>query len=270
MKIVSLEQFLNQPQGTLFAEYTPCVIGELEILGAVYKEEVLASSSYLRYSLTDTDKNLWELVDGEEIELEHESYSRSGPGLNVNQLFMIFGLPDVEKLIDSLEVCREILSSKRKKPEISFFVPDYNPFDEFIPFKYIWEDRGDAPSQDFKAWLENPGTEVKFLIVFENQVVGVTGLWEMSTEKIALAWHGVIKPQRGKGFSEEALRRLIGMCPQLYPNAKVLVESIPEDREEELSKHFTKLGFVRTGEVVDHPEMLQGVKWMEYVYNLKP
>lgn len=147
---------------------------------------------------------------------------------------------------------------------------EFNPFEFYREFKNIWPDREGAPEADVVSWLKDPGTERKFLIVVENRAVGITGLWEMGDDKVALAWHGITPSDRKKGYSKAAMLRLIKMCPELYPKAKMLVESIPKDREDELRSYFEKLGFVATGKVVNHPEMYDGVTWMEYVYEFAP
>lgn len=154
------------------------------------------------------------------------------------------------------------------KIPMTLFPLEINPFEVYPEFKNILPHRENAPEQDVINYLANPGTERKFLIVVENSVVGITGLWELGNNKIAMAWHVIIPSQRKKGYSEAAIRHLITLCPQIYPKAKMIIECIPEDREDELRGFFQKLGFVKTGYTVDHPELYDKVIWQEYVYDL--
>lgn len=267
MKIVDRETFMALPNGVMFSEYEPHCIEVPEIRGTVIPMNEHHNGDFEVTALVDimTDH----VQEDGTYSMDFDFTTRSGCD-DRKQLYAVWEKKDIQGLINQLEKAMEHapgeLPSEPKDVPLSFFVADYNPFEEFPEFREIWPDRDNAPEGDFKNWLEKPGTEVKFLICVENIVVGLTGLWEMEPGKVALAWHGIVPSQRGKGYSQSALRRLITMCPQLYPEAEMLVESIPADREKELAPYFLRNGFIRTGNVVEHPEMYDGVVWMEYVY----
>lgn len=101
MKIVDLKTFLSYPDGVVFAEYTPCIIGEIEVRGQVYHHERLSSCAYTHFGLFDTVDVPEEL--GDESEIITDQYSRMGPGLNVDQLFAVFDKKDISEIIGRLQ-----------------------------------------------------------------------------------------------------------------------------------------------------------------------
>lgn len=277
MKIVDRKTFLALPSGTIYAKYDFQSFGELMAKGTTIGgiNENLAGD-FSNLSLTNEVKThlgpgRFDTLDhseehGSSFGLDFECYGRDGL-YDHEQMFAIWERPDIEGLMGKLQEGLDVLPDPMKIPLV-LFSPMKNPFATYLEFRDIWPDRNNAPEKDFLNWLEDPGTERKYLIVVEGRVVGLTGLWEMDVKKLALAWHGIIPSERKKGYSEAALIRLIEQCRKDYPNAKELVESIPQDREDELRGFFQKLGFVRTGEIVNHPEMMEGVVWMEYVLEL--
>lgn len=100
MKIVDLKTFLSYPDGVVFAEYEPCIIGEIEVRGGVMLDGDLRYCAYTRFGLFGTDNPPTGL--GDEVEIETDAYSRTGPGLDEKQLFAIFDKKDISEMIDRL------------------------------------------------------------------------------------------------------------------------------------------------------------------------
>jgi len=101
MKIVDLATFLAYPDGVVFAEYDPCIIGEIEVRGDVWMYDKLSNCCYQRFSLFGADNPPCGL--GTEGELETDVYSRTGPGLNEKQLFAVFDKKDISVMINRLQ-----------------------------------------------------------------------------------------------------------------------------------------------------------------------
>jgi len=144
-----------------------------------------------------------------------------------------------------------------------------NPFEAINGFRDIWPDRQGAPEADALNWLDNPQDELKYLIWVNNSPVGITGAWPLEPDVMALAWSGLIPSAQGKGYWPKAFKLLVERIKLHRPETKSIVEPIPADRETELSGLFLKLGFVKTGRVLDHPELFLGVQWLEYRLELE-
>jgi hypothetical protein len=101
MKIVNLKTFLAYPDGVVFAEFTPCILGDIEVRGQVWMNDKLSSCAYQHFGLFDTEDSLAS-VDCE-TEVVTDYYFRRGPGLNVDQLFAVFDKKDLTTVIERLQ-----------------------------------------------------------------------------------------------------------------------------------------------------------------------
>lgn len=106
MKIVDRKTFLALPAGTLFAKYTPCLFGSLEIKGESLTNDFFAQelSAPIKcagdYEFSDI---LYRAeADGCEVELDFCNEYRDGL-YEKDQLFAVYSKEDVCLLISRLE-----------------------------------------------------------------------------------------------------------------------------------------------------------------------
>jgi hypothetical protein len=108
MKVVDLKTFLEYPSGAVFAEYRPMVMGDIEIRGDVWvtekDKERLNLYSYHSATLFSPSE---ELNLHNETLIETDVYYRNGPGLKIDQLFVIFDKADLSEIIQRLQRARE-------------------------------------------------------------------------------------------------------------------------------------------------------------------
>lgn len=145
-----------------------------------------------------------------------------------------------------------------------------NPFEKYPEFRSIWPLRQQEVEEDCLNFLSKPYKEDKFLIVkYIDGVqgseipIGITGYFELDGMFI-LAWHGVLPDERKNGYSAEALSKMAFIIHLRFPRLTEVVELVPQDREEEVGSYFKKLGFVKTGRIITHPDLVQDVVWLEY------
>jgi len=109
MKIVNRQQFLALPPNTVFAKYSPCVCGPLEIKGETWGNDFLvtnnlaeaidcAGSTEFADLLFDAQKT------GASLKMDFESEGRDGY-FDEDQLFAVWERPDVLALIERLKRC---------------------------------------------------------------------------------------------------------------------------------------------------------------------
>lgn len=108
MKIVNRETFLTLPPGTVFAEYTPCIVGDMRIKGEtapnkndwLYQEINLAihalSSVQMFDLLEEAEKT------GQSVPMNFTIQSRDG-AFDYDQRYAIYEKQDVEALIKRLQ-----------------------------------------------------------------------------------------------------------------------------------------------------------------------
>jgi hypothetical protein len=145
-----------------------------------------------------------------------------------------------------------------------------NPF-AYRGFKSIWEKRSAEVEEDCLYTLENPELDdnEKFLILnWYDKPIGLTGYY-LVDNRIILAWHGIVPDEQGKGYSSLALKRLAEILIAKYPDAKELIELVPQDRETEVGPYFINQGFETVGTIFKHPDFVQDVTWIEYVAPLE-
>lgn len=140
---------------------------------------------------------------------------------------------------------------------------DTNPFVAFPELLNIWPHRRDEILRDVRDCLDNPHIERMFLIMNGNIPVGITGFYQYD-DNAGLNWHGVLNEHRRSGIGLAALKELIPLAMDFYPNAKYLVEELPADREEQLKHFFINAGFIRTDTLVDKPWITNDTDWIEY------
>lgn len=96
-----------------------------------------------------------------------------------------------------------------------------------------------------------------YLIVDGSEVIGITGFYryDLVGLELGLRWHGLVPHQRGRQLSQAVVTTVIGLAKHAFPQAKVLIELIPDTAySAPISTHFRKLGFGPIG----MPERLDG------------
>lgn len=101
MRVVDLKTFLSYPDGVIYAEFTPCIVGEIQIRSEVWMNEKLSSCAFLHSPLFDAD--LIGSCIGAEAEVVTDQFYRDGPGLDPNQLYVVFDKKDIATVIERLQ-----------------------------------------------------------------------------------------------------------------------------------------------------------------------
>jgi hypothetical protein len=138
-----------------------------------------------------------------------------------------------------------------------------NPFESYPELLEIWPHRRPEILRDVQDCLNNPHIERMFLIMKENIPAGITGFYQYD-DNVGLNWHGVLEKYRRTGLGLAALKELLPLAMDFYPNAKYLIEELPADREEQLKHFFINAGFARTDMLVDKPWITRDTDWIEY------
>jgi hypothetical protein len=129
------------------------------------------------------------------------------------------------------------------------------PFEAYPQLLDIWpqaytEAMVEAVTED----LARIGMDVGgiFLIEKAGAVIGITGYYyydENDPCAVGLRWHGLISSERGKGYSEVALLRMLKALRAKRSYAGTLLELVPlTEYGRPLAKHFSALGFKAKGE----------------------
>lgn len=100
MKIVTREEFLKLPEGTLYSKYQPCVADEIHIKGETWMGDfccvdISNSASFLSSSDVSEPVNL-------------ETPYRDGCALDKDQLFAVWELDDLKALAQVVNRAMEL------------------------------------------------------------------------------------------------------------------------------------------------------------------
>lgn len=109
----------------------------------------------------------------------------------------------------------------------------------------------------------------RFAIEETGRVVGVTGFYAVREEPsiLRLRWHGLIPEARGRGLSGSAMRAAAELGRSRFPQAELLVESMPSGAKGALiASHFEALGFSPRGR--PQPGGAAGFDWQEWAADL--
>ena len=102
MKIVNRKEFLELPDGTLYAKYAPCYTEGLEIKG-----QTLETDDWIHLSLDlplvdDLFEFTTKMEHGESVPFDSDNYGRDGC-FDTDQLFLVWSKKDVQSLINILK-----------------------------------------------------------------------------------------------------------------------------------------------------------------------
>jgi len=106
MRIINRQEFLNQPAGTVFTKYEPCIFGDLLIKGESLPNDFCYQQIADAIDCNDSGEFSYKLFTsqktGEGVPMDFDCQGRDGC-FKDNQLFAIFERADVEKLISRLK-----------------------------------------------------------------------------------------------------------------------------------------------------------------------
>ncbi|MBU9200025.1 hypothetical protein KTD31_01235 [Burkholderia multivorans] len=143
-----------------------------------------------------------------------------------------------------------------------------NPFEEHPQLRTIWpaEFHVIAEEATVDTVVEDmPRGDIGglYLVTKCAQVIGITGFFYVdSIEEPYLRWHGIVPAERGRGYSRLALQLVVARIKAKIPNAKGLIELVPQtltDYGVGIGRHFAALGFVENGD-------LETYDWSSYTW----
>jgi hypothetical protein len=118
MKIVSRQQFLDMPSGTIFRDYRPCVFGDLKIKGDTIRGRLMDGTctddfNVLHIDFVDAPGSVeaFNLLDraektGESFSFDYEGWMQNGWSPSENQkLYAVYEFRDFEQLVSLLQRC---------------------------------------------------------------------------------------------------------------------------------------------------------------------
>lgn len=109
MKIVNRETFLTLPAGTVFAKYTPCSFGDVQMKADTCGADFVCNSlipMFEGWSDSDSFLRVCDAMEAGESSppFDYDSYGRDG-FFDQDQLFAVFERRDLEALISQLQAC---------------------------------------------------------------------------------------------------------------------------------------------------------------------
>jgi hypothetical protein len=109
---------------------------------------------------------------------------------------------------------------------------------EIVP--KIWSVRGQFILGEFKKDFDSGPAkgEQAYFIELNGRPVGVTGFYRFDEERVGLCWHGILPEYRRNGLGTVTFGMLKKQAMATYPNCRLIVEIIPEDRKDELESFF--------------------------------
>ncbi len=106
MRIVKLDEFRKQPEGTVFCKYAPCCFGDLEMFGGVFGENDFVSTALVGWVKSSGSNEMMDILtdaeeSGKSFQLETECYGRDAL-YEKEQLFALYEKEDILQLIETL------------------------------------------------------------------------------------------------------------------------------------------------------------------------
>ena len=122
MRIVTRDQFLDMPAGTLFAKYSPCNCSALFCKGlSLGKLDFEFSEMSMPVDSDDTGEFVDTLCraasEGSSVELNFDTYFRDST-FDQNQLFAVYERDDLLKLLNKLYHCILTAYRQDKQPDM--------------------------------------------------------------------------------------------------------------------------------------------------------
>ena len=100
MKIIKLAEFLAMPEGTIYAQYEPCIFRELQIKHNTLDDTCWHHSPLINIDADNTDDYCDKLERrGESIDLDLEGWMRQSE-YDPEELFAVFEKKDLEQWIE--------------------------------------------------------------------------------------------------------------------------------------------------------------------------
>ena len=101
-KIIDRKEFLAMPANTLYREYKPCIMGELEIKGDSLENDFWMQR--LDETNADDMESMIKMLDSGVVEFDLDCEGRDAM-FNDDQLYLVYEQKDVEQLINRLSEC---------------------------------------------------------------------------------------------------------------------------------------------------------------------
>ena len=101
-KIINKQAFLKMPVNTIYREYQPCIMGDLEIKGDSLDNDFWVQD--LSNTNTDDVCSMVKMLESGNVEFDLDCESRDG-GFNDDQLYLIYDKKDVEQLFNRVAKC---------------------------------------------------------------------------------------------------------------------------------------------------------------------
>ena len=101
-KIINRKEFLAMPANTLYREYKPCIMGDLEIKGDSLENDFWVQR--LDDTNTDDVEEMIKMLDSGVVEFDLDCESRDAM-FNDDQLYLVYERKDVEQLFNRISEC---------------------------------------------------------------------------------------------------------------------------------------------------------------------
>ena len=101
-KIINRTDFLKMPANTIYREYKPCIMGDLEIKGDSLENDFWVQR--LDDTNTDDVEEMIKMLDSGVVEFDLECESRDAM-FNDDQLYLVYERKDVEQLFNRISEC---------------------------------------------------------------------------------------------------------------------------------------------------------------------
>lgn len=101
-KIINRKEFLEMPANTLYREYKPCIMGDLEIKGYSLDNDFWVQR--LDETNTDDTGDMIRMLESGVVEFDLDLEGRDAM-YNDDQLYLVYELRDVHQLINRLSEC---------------------------------------------------------------------------------------------------------------------------------------------------------------------
>lgn len=100
MKVVTREEFLSLPEGTLYSKYQPCVADEIHIKGETVMDD------FCCVDISNSADFVYAIGGSQPVDLE--TPYRDGCSLDKDQLFAVWELDDLKALAKVVERAMEL------------------------------------------------------------------------------------------------------------------------------------------------------------------
>lgn len=135
-------------------------------------------------------------------------------------------------------------------------------FKNNIELTEIWPEVSSRIMQEATLEALENNEDGLYCVMEDNNVIGMTGFYELEEPFVGLRWHGLIHKKRNERLSPKILKEVAALAKKAYPECEYIAEFVPlTNYSDKIIKHFTDLGFEKFGPVESHdwtPHKTQG------------